>query len=103
MFIFRLCYHSISQGKIVRGVVISNPDNPTGRVYTKAEIMDVLEMCAKHQLHVVMDEIYALSVFGDVVFESVLSFPDIPDPKRTHFLWSVSKVGFSLVLVDIIN
>ncbi len=40
-----------------------------------------------------MDEVYALSVWAeDTEFCSVLSLGDIPDPQKTHFVWSFSKV-----------
>lgn len=47
----------------------------------------------RYQLHVIVDEIYALSVFDpDVTFTSVLSLYH-PDPEKVHFIWGFSKVS----------
>ena len=41
-----------------------------------------------------MDEIYGLSVWAEnSTFHIVLSLKDIPDPNKTHFVWSFSKVS----------
>ncbi|KAK3083523.1 hypothetical protein FSP39_024699 [Pinctada imbricata] len=53
--------------------------------YTKAQSE------VRCSLHVVMDEIYGLSVFGESKFESVFTLDTIPDPERTHFMWGLSK------------
>ncbi len=41
-----------------------------------------------------MDEVYALSVWAENRFRSVLSLGDIPDPSKTHFVRSFSKVSW---------
>ena len=41
-----------------------------------------------------MDEIYELSVWAEnSTFHSVLSLKDIPDPNKTHFVWSSRKIS----------
>jgi len=82
---------AVAEGKVVKGFVLINPNNPLGTVCTRQEIADILDFCAKYKLHFIADEIYALSVFDDdVTFTSVLSLPH-PDPNRTHFIWGCSK------------
>ncbi|GFS01209.1 1-aminocyclopropane-1-carboxylate synthase-like protein 1, partial [Elysia marginata] len=45
----------------------------------------------RHQLHVIANELYGLSMYDpDVNFTSILSLPH-PDPERVHFLWGFSK------------
>ena len=47
----------------------------------------------RHDLHIIMDEVYGLSVWDEnCLFHSVLSLKNIPDPNKTHFVWSFSKV-----------
>ncbi|XP_021355984.1 probable inactive 1-aminocyclopropane-1-carboxylate synthase-like protein 2 [Mizuhopecten yessoensis] len=77
-------------GLTVRGVIITNPHNPTGKVYTKQELAEVMEFCKREDLHIICDEIYALSTQGQGCFTSVLSM-SIPDPDKTHFIWGFSK------------
>ena len=53
----------------------------------------------RHDLHIIMDEIYGLSVWAEnSMFHSVLSLKDVPDPNKTHFVWSFSKVGKPLLI-----
>ena len=74
----------------VRGLLFTNPDNPLGRVRSRAEIERVLKWAEKTGLHVVFDEIYALSVFGASDFTSVAELrPSLGD--RLHIVWAFSK------------
>ena len=45
-------------------LLISNPHNPLGRVYSKAELERICEICAKHQVILVSDEIHSDLVFS---------------------------------------
>ena len=51
----------------------------------------VLKFAAEKQLHVIFDEIYALSLFENQSFQSMFNYQTIIDPQRTHFVWSFSK------------
>lgn len=46
-------------------LLISSPHNPVGRVWKKEELVKIAEICSKHQVMVVSDEIHA-----DLVFEN---------------------------------
>lgn len=74
----------------VKALLFTNPDNPTGRVATPEDIERVLEWSSSHDLHVVFDEIYALSVFGETPFTSVAMLrPQLG--ARVHIVWAFSK------------
>ncbi|XP_030844900.1 probable inactive 1-aminocyclopropane-1-carboxylate synthase-like protein 2 [Strongylocentrotus purpuratus] len=82
------------QGKRVRVLSLVNPLNPLGTVYTKPQIREYLQFAKRHNLHVLLDEIYLCSVYDQTKpFCSVLSLreDEIPDLNRTHFMWSFSK------------
>ncbi|XP_070553637.1 1-aminocyclopropane-1-carboxylate synthase-like protein 1 [Ptychodera flava] len=80
------------KGINVRGLILINPHNPLGDIYSKQLLMDCLHFAKRYQLHVIVDEIYMFSVFDeDAEFTSVLNLEDLPDPDRTHFAWSFSK------------
>lgn len=59
-----------------------------------------MKFCQRHKIHLISDEIYALSVWQNpeapdaVTFESVLSIDTtgIIDPGLVHVLWGMSKV-----------
>ncbi|KAK3877645.1 hypothetical protein Pcinc_017649 [Petrolisthes cinctipes] len=79
------------QGLRVGAVILLNPHNPLGDVYPPHFLLRLLDVCAQHKIHAIVDEVYALSVFKEgVEFHSVLSL-DVPDPRRTHVLWGMSK------------
>jgi aminotransferase len=41
-----------------RAIIVNTPNNPTGRVFTRAELEGVAELCRKHDAYAVTDEIY---------------------------------------------
>ena len=45
-------------------MVLNNPHNPTGIVYTKQELEKITEVCRKHNILVLSDEIYALDTYN---------------------------------------
>ena len=44
--------------KKTKAIVVNTPHNPTGRVFTRAEIDAIAELCIKHDLWCITDEIY---------------------------------------------
>ena len=74
----------------VRALLFTNPDNPRGSVATAAQIETVVSWAEAHGIHVVFDEIYALSVFGETPFTSVAAVrPTLGD--HVHIVWAFSK------------
>ncbi|XP_054999661.1 probable inactive 1-aminocyclopropane-1-carboxylate synthase-like protein 2 [Sorex araneus] len=79
-------------GKKVKGILLINPQNPLGDVYSQDSLQEFLEFAKRNSLHVIVDERYLLSVFDkSITFHSVLSLGRLPDPSRTHVIWSTSK------------
>ena len=73
-------------------LLLTNPGNPTGTVIPISLMKEILEWANEKDLHVIVDEIYALSVFAEsLTFQSVFSFEDIPNPLKTHLVWGISK------------
>lgn len=46
-------------------LMINSPSNPTGTVYTRAELEALADVVIKHDLAVISDEIYEQLIFGD--------------------------------------
>ena len=44
--------------KRTKAIVLNTPHNPTGRVFTRAEMTMIAELCIKHDVWVITDEIY---------------------------------------------
>ena len=55
-------------------VVICTPSNPTGMMYSPAQLRALGEVAVKHDLWVVSDEIYEKMVYGEVEQASMASF-----------------------------
>ncbi|NNL47165.1 MAG: aminotransferase class I/II-fold pyridoxal phosphate-dependent enzyme [Acidimicrobiia bacterium] len=72
----------------IRALLFTTPNNPLGTVYSAAEIRVVLDWCEANRIHAVIDEIYALSVFGDGNFVSASTFPM---GDFVHIVWAFSK------------
>ncbi|KAJ3184313.1 hypothetical protein HDU87_005161 [Geranomyces variabilis] len=84
--------NAVAAGTRVRVLLLTNPSNPTGLAMGPSEILSLLEWAKGRNLHVVSDEIYALSTWSNKnPFVSVLALPTLPDPQRTHVVWSFSK------------
>ncbi|XP_076337329.1 uncharacterized protein LOC143239756 isoform X3 [Tachypleus tridentatus] len=95
---------AVEAGKNVKGIILLNPHNPLGQVYSPELVSDILHFCYRKKIHIIVDETYTFSVFDEnVKFQSVLSLP-IPDPERTHILFSLTKVlGIESCRVGIIH
>ena len=42
-----------------RAVLINNPSNPCGAVYTEEHLRDIIHVCERNHLPIIADEIYA--------------------------------------------
>lgn len=89
--------HAQETGVTVKALVISNPHNPLGQCYSRETIEALMRFCHNYRLHLISDEIYALSVYGEGAkdrFVSALSIDPASigvDPELVHVLYGVSK------------
>lgn len=73
-----------------RVVLLCNPHNPTGRVFTRCELMQIAELALRHDLIVVSDEIHCdLTFRGQVHIPFAALGPEIE--ARTVTLTSATK------------
>ena len=56
-------------------LILNNPCNPTGAIYTKEELLDICNVCLKHNIYILADEIYERICFNNK-FVSVASLSD---------------------------
>jgi aspartate aminotransferase len=75
-------------GPRTKGIVFSNPGNPTGAVWPASELERVLRWAERHDLFVISDEVYRRLWYGDAP-PSVLEFPEYA--QRTLCVDSLSK------------
>lgn len=59
-----------------RALVIINPNNPTGAVYSREILLELIELCRKHELILFADEIYSKIIYDDAIHTPVASLCD---------------------------
>jgi aspartate aminotransferase len=73
-----------------RAIVLNNPSNPTGALYSRAQIEALAKVVVEKDLLVVSDDIYRQLVYGDGEYVSIAStHPEVA--KRTILVDGVSK------------
>ena len=72
-----------------KAIMICNPNNPTGYIYTQNEIREIADLCKKHDLFFMTDEVYREFTYDGRNHHSVMHMPDISD--RAILLDSISK------------
>jgi len=58
--------------KKTKAIIICNPCNPTGYVYSKDEIIDIANLAKKHDLFIVVDEVYREFIYTEIKHFSIL-------------------------------
>ena len=72
-----------------KAILICNPNNPTGYVYTKEELERLQRLAEKHDLFLLADEVYREFVYDGAQHYSILSLPGIGE--RAVVMDSISK------------
>ena len=53
-----------------KALILNNPSNPTGMMYSEAELRAIADVCLKHDIYVIADEIYYSLVYDGAKFTS---------------------------------
>ncbi|MCK9548119.1 MAG: pyridoxal phosphate-dependent aminotransferase [Sphaerochaeta sp.] len=72
-----------------RAILICSPNNPTGYIYSRDELLALLALCEKHDIFLVVDEVYREFCYDGETFVSVLTFEEYA--QRVVCLDSFSK------------
>jgi len=72
-----------------RAIMICNPGNPTGVLYPKSALTELLDLAVKHDLFLIADEVYREFVYDDEQHHSILTLPNAKE--NTVVIDSVSK------------
>ncbi|MCK9556817.1 MAG: pyridoxal phosphate-dependent aminotransferase [Candidatus Cloacimonetes bacterium] len=59
-----------------RAIMICNPGNPTGAVYSKEDLFRLANFCKNHNLFLISDEVYREFIYDGLTHTSVLQVPD---------------------------
>lgn len=58
-----------------KGILICNPNNPTGYVYSRAELEAIADIADRHNLFLFADEVYREFCYSGGEFTSIMSLP----------------------------
>lgn len=92
-----------------KGLLLNSPNNPTGAVYTKEELMEIGAFATKHDLYIISDEIYEKLVYGEAHISIASLSQDLYE--RTIVVNGLSKayamtgwrIGYTASTVEIAN
>lgn len=79
-------------------IIMTNPSNPTGAVYTKDELLDIANVCVEKGIYILADEIYEKIRFDDTFVSLASLSEDIKDITITvnGFAKSAAMTGVRL-------
>ena len=83
-------YLSSQVSSETKAILICNPSNPSGKVYTKEELNNISEVVNKNDLVLFSDEMYEHFVYDDLEYTSALSIEGLKD--KTVVISGFSKI-----------
>ncbi|TDZ74235.1 WD repeat domain-containing protein 83 [Colletotrichum trifolii] len=94
---------ALRYGITPKALLLCNPSNPCGRTYPRATLVEMARFCGARDMHLLSDEIYAMSTFDPDrrhPFTSVLSIPADPaDPTPAAAAGAAAR-GRGVVLAE---
>ncbi|GBF12171.1 pyridoxal phosphate-dependent aminotransferase [Tepidibacillus sp. HK-1] len=73
-----------------KALIINSPSNPTGTIYSRDELIAIAEICKRHDILIVSDEIYEKLIYDGIEHVSIASLSEDAF-KRTLVINGVSK------------
>ena len=73
----------------VKAILICNPSNPSGKVFTKEELSFIADLCIRYDVYAIMDEVYEHIIYDGNVMTYMNSIPGMWE--RTVSCSSLSK------------
>ena len=71
-----------------KAILICNPGNPTGYLYTKEEVEELAQLAKKHDLFIIADEVYREFAY---------------DNKKHHSILSIDGIAENAIMVDSVS
>ena len=74
------------------GILLANPNNPTGTVYSKEDLLQIAELAEKKKCYIITDEVYKDFLYEEYAGEPLFSLAQLPElRKRVIRVFSLSK------------
>lgn len=79
-------------GQYTKAVILNSPNNPSGAVYSPELIQGVVELCERHNLWLIMDDLYNRLVFDGAVAAKAWDYArELGEASRLIVVQGVSK------------
>jgi aminotransferase len=72
-----------------RAIIVNTPNNPTGKVFARAELEAIADLCLHHDLLAITDEIYEHIVYDGLAHTPLATLPGMAE--RTITISGISK------------
>jgi N-succinyldiaminopimelate aminotransferase len=72
-----------------RALIVNTPQNPTGKVYSREELTIIADLCRKHDVIAITDEVYEHILYDGVTHTRLAALPGMAD--RTLTISSLGK------------
>jgi N-succinyldiaminopimelate aminotransferase len=72
-----------------RAIIINTPHNPTGKVYSRQELRIIADLCQKHDVIAITDEVYEHILFDGTIHTRLATLPGMAE--RTLTISSLGK------------
>jgi len=72
-----------------KAIVFNSPNNPSGKVFSRAELQVIADLCIKHDLLAITDEIYEHIIYDGLGHIPIATLPGMAD--RTITISGISK------------
>ncbi len=94
-------------------LILNSPNNPTGAVYTKQELIEIAKVCEKHNIYVISDEIYEKLIYDGETHYSIAEYSDfmkehtiiVNGMSKTYSMtgWRIGYLAAPLVIAKAIS
>jgi N-succinyldiaminopimelate aminotransferase len=92
-----------------RAIIVNTPHNPTGKVYSRDELRGISELCQKHDVIAITDEVYEHILYDDASHARLATLPGMAERTLTvsslgkTFSVTGWKVGWALGAAPLVN